>query len=66
MIKDIIIALLGAALIQRPFWSLATGMWEIAVTYLMTFVPILMIITGIDECLQGKENDPRSGNSQSQ
>lgn len=51
MIKDTIIALLGAALIQ-PMWSLAAAWWEIAVAYLMTFALLFTVVVNIDECLE--------------
>ena len=59
MIKDTILALLGAALIQRPFWSLATGLWEIAVTYLMTVWVLYILIVNSEEWLNGKNKRPR-------
>lgn len=65
MIKNAIIALLGAALIQ-PFWSLATLWWEIAVTYLVTVWGLYTLIVNTEEWLQSKRKDPGSSNSQSQ
>lgn len=47
MIKDLIISLLAAALIQ-PHWLTQT-LWEVAVTYGLTFWTILTIITDIED-----------------
>lgn len=63
MIKNIIISLLGAALIQ-PFWSLTTTWQEVAITYLITFWGLFTLIVNVEEWLQGKIKDPGSGNSQ--
>lgn len=64
MIKDTIIALLGAALFQS-IWSLCQVWWEYGVTYLITFWVLFTIIVNTEEWLQGKIKDPGSSNSQS-
>ena len=63
MIKNTIIALLGAALIQ-PFWSLATTWWGIVATYPMTVWVLYILIANTEEWLNEKRKDPESGNSQ--
>lgn len=47
MIKDAIISLLAAALIQ-PHWLTQT-LWEVAVTYGLTFWGLFAMITDIED-----------------
>lgn len=47
MLKDVIISLLAAALIQ-PHW-LTQALWEVAVTYGLTFWALFVMITDAED-----------------